>query len=509
MAAEQAPSRRKAASWTLLTAYLITALALVKGFVFIPLYLRYFDLATYGAYGASAEMVGLLAILDVGIATAFHQRLAQRHGEGAAAEFAKMAGAGGIIMGLTAIAILGAGLSLASFVPRLIHAPESAQEAIATTFRLTVVGSVATILNQALLGIPQAWQKPFVNTISRIGGQIADMLLILFGLDQGWGVVALGVGALAGGLLSLALSLALVTRMWWLRALPPPVPDRASLRWLAGVGVPTLLARVAGQIASNLEVTLTSVMLGPAAAGIYNITARTFRLALGFLNPIVGASFSGLAHLRGERGPGALLGPLRELRGIYTLAIGVLLPGIVFINRDFVTLWVGADKYGDDLLTDALALATFLSAELSFLFLTVSATGRLRATAYLSALEGTIRVPLMLLGLSLLGMPGLAFGAALGLGTLVLFAYPPVLARGLELARGPAARIAHAGAPVALLGLGLAVLGAQIVPRAPSWLLLIVKGAGAGLALAAMVLLLDPAAHRLAGAFWRKLAGAR
>jgi len=490
-----ANNRRSAAALFLLSSYLVALLALVKGLLFIPLYLRHFDVATYGSYLASANVVGILGVLDVGITTAFYQRLAFAHGGGHRDEFARLTGAGLVVLGITALFIGGIGWSISTFVPGWIGAPSKSSMALAQTFRLTVLGSAAMILNQGILGVSAAWQLPFVSAASRLGAQVIEMVVVVICLFSGWGLVSLGWGSLVGGLLSLMVTLVSVLRQWRKRHLPVPRPDRASFSWLLSVGIPTLLSRVMGQIAGNIEVVLVSAIMGPSVAAVYGITERTFRLVQTFINPIVGSVFSGLAHLMGERGSNALLSPLRELRGIYTLVVSVLVPSILVINQDFVTLWVGHDQFGGTLLSTALALSTVLSTQVFFLSFVCSAAGQVRETAYLAALEAAIRVPLIVAGLHFLGPAGMALSTSLGCGILALVAYPVLVGRGLSLDRATARAAGNEGLQTTLVCIFLGAAGARWLPTTAHWLTLAAKGTLMSLVFLGTTLLLSSAAR--------------
>jgi O-antigen/teichoic acid export membrane protein len=478
----------------LISSYAQTVLALAKGFLFIPLYLRHFDLATYGGYLASANVVGLLGVLDVGISNAFYQRLAFAHGRGQRQEFARLAGAGFTVLGVMALMIGAIGWSISGFVPGWINASPASAEAIAKTFSFTVVGSALMILNQGILGVPAAWQLPSVNAASRIGAQLVEMAVVVIGLLAGWGVVALGVGALVGGILGVVVTLLLISWQWRLGHFPFPRPDRASFRWLLSVGLPTLLSRVMGQIVGNVEVTLVSLSAGPTLAAVYGITERTFRLVQGFINPIVGSAFSGLAHLMGERGPSALREPLRELRSLFTLVVTVIVPSLLVVNQDFVSLWVGREKYGGTLLSMALSLNALFSVQVFFLSMVATAVGQVQRTAYLSTAEAVIRVPLMVVGLRILGPAGMALATPISGSFLAFLAYPVVIGRGLTLGPSAARSLSNSGLILALVGVLLGALAARYIPSVAHWPLLAVKGSLAAMVLLAFTLIGDKGA---------------
>src|SRR5689334_1529733 len=84
--------RRQAAVVSLVMSYAGLTLSFVKGIVLVPLYFRYFSLSTYGSFLASANIVGLLGLLDLGVATVLYQRLAQAFGAKDNARFARIVG---------------------------------------------------------------------------------------------------------------------------------------------------------------------------------------------------------------------------------------------------------------------------------------------------------------------------------------------------------------------------------------------------------------------------------
>ncbi|MBN2576796.1 MAG: lipopolysaccharide biosynthesis protein [Deltaproteobacteria bacterium] len=488
-------SRRSAAAWQLASSYTGATLALVKGFVFIPLYFRFFDLATYGAYLASANVVGLLGVLDIGIGAALLQRLAFSCGRGDDVGFARTAGAGAATMGCTAFLIATIGWAIADYVPGWIHAPEASVSALALTFGLSALGTAALVLYQGVLNVPAAWQNPAVIAISRLGAQVTEIVVVLWGLFGGLGIVALGWGTLSGGIFGLVVSLTFVGNKWRNRGLPFPWPDWASLRWLFGVGIPTMLSRMAEQVASNLTVALVSRFLGPSQAAVYAITEKTLRVTQGFIIPIIGSALGGLAHLMGERGPSALLSPLRELRGLYTLVVSVLVPAVLVINRDLIALWIGAEKYGGTLLSSMVAMSVMVLCHFLFVSYTAVAVGQVRSSATLTTMEALFRVPLMFVGLIAWGPPGMVVGASVGYALLSLFAFPGVIGRGIGLAKSVAAATTGDGLVAQMVTLLLAVLAAYLSPVASGWFALFVKGLLASLALLVVTISLNPSAR--------------
>jgi hypothetical protein len=192
------------------------------------------------------------------------------------------------------------------------------------------------------------------------------------------------------------------------------------------------------------------------------------------------------------------MNPLSELRGIYTLMVSVILPCILIVNQDFVTLWVGPEKYGGTLLSIALALATAAGTQVVFLNLVASATGQVRQAAYLTAIEAAVRLPLLVAGLHFLGPIGMPLSTSLTCAFLVFLAYPAVIGKGLDIAPTKTTVVVNSGLRAVLSSLALGGFAAGSLPVATHWSTLVVKGGGAALVLlGGTVLLSAPARTQL------------
>src|SRR4051812_36959075 len=89
-----APSRRRAAVGNLIFNYAGLVLSVVKNIALVPLYLRHFDLSTYGVWLATGNLLGILGLVDGGFGVVLSQRLASAWGAGDRRRFAEVAGSG-------------------------------------------------------------------------------------------------------------------------------------------------------------------------------------------------------------------------------------------------------------------------------------------------------------------------------------------------------------------------------------------------------------------------------
>lgn len=507
-AAVAQPSRRRAALWSLVFAYAGQGIAVAKGIVFVPLYLRHFSLDTYGAWLASANVVAILGLMELGLSMVFYQQLGHAFGAGDKQRFAKLVGAGAVCM-LALVGLFGGvAAALAPLIPRVVNAPTSAHDALTTTF---VLVSLSAALNLALsnaIAITHAWQRTGVGGAARVLGQVVEVVTLYAALSQGMGLLSLGVGAILGALVSGGVVLVSIALIWPRLGLPRPAVDRGTLKEVLSTGAPVAASRITSTVASNIEIALVAALINPTLAAVYGITERIFKLALGFVNPIAGSVLSPLAHLVGAQGLHATRKVIYELSALWAAVVAVVFPTLLYINRDFVTVWVGADRYGGLPLSLAICVSTIISSRLFLSVITLTSMGEIARTSWGTLVEPLFRVPLMLLGLHLAGPLGLPLASSAGGAILAFWLFPRFVARKLGDKGRPGLSGQFAGHAAVIGCVGLAVLASLLLPQSTSWYQLATAGVVATAAASIAALALSPAIRRESGAHLRRLRGA-
>jgi O-antigen/teichoic acid export membrane protein len=481
--------RKRAAFIAVVLAYAGLVLGVVKGIVLVPIYFRYFSLGAYGAWLASANIVGLLGLLDLGFGTVFYQRLGEAFGAKDFDRFARLAGCALAITIVTTPVFIALGAIAAPFVPGLVNAESSLRRPLAITFALTAAGSALDLAWMNVTAVTHAWQRTAVAGWARILVQLVEVVGTVVSLWLGLGIVAFGVGALAGALVGTTFSAVSAIRIWRQLRLPKPRFDEQELKSLVSTSIPVFLSRIVGHVAANIDVALVSALVNPAAAAVYGLTDRLFRFALSFINPIAGSTLSALAHLMGEVGTKGVARPLRELFAVWSSVAALCFPVLLAMNRDFVGIWVGSDKYGGVALSIAICVSTLVTARSFLMYIVLTGLGEIRLTAWLAVLEPALRIPLMVLLLRFLGPAGLPLATSLGIGLLSLVVYPTYVARKIELSRreGFALQMRAFPALVATMAVGAAV--AILIPTVHHWPAFIAKTAVvfAGVAVTALI----------------------
>ena len=491
------PGRTRAAFLSLLTSYFGASIVIVKGIVLVPLYFHTFGVDVYGAFLASANVVGLLGVVDFGVSAVLYQRLAAAWGARDLSAFTRMTGAAVLVVPTLVATMVVVSVFLAPYVPGLVKAPEHAHAALALTFVLTAAGAGGNLAVANLVAIPSAWQRAEIAAVTRLGAQLVEIAVIVVGLVAGLGVVALGLASVVGAWTGLTVGVAWTAVTWRLMGLPQPKPSRAAIRDLARTTVPMMLSRIVLQVGSNLEVALVSSLVNPTMAAVYAITDRILRVAMSFVNPIAGSVLSGLSHFVGEQGICAARKPARDVLALWSLVVAATLPAVVALNQDFTALWVGRENYGGAALNALLCAAAIFGSREFLLSVVLTASGAIATVAWIGIFEMLLRVPLMYFALRLAGAAGMpAVSSAVSVLCLVVYAH--FVNSKFQIAGRDHWRFQLAGMLSVSVSFVIGTTELLALPMATTWAALVVKGALVAFAHLGIALLLNPAGRTVA-----------
>lgn len=437
--------------------------------MFVPLYLRSFGVDGYGAWLASANVVGLIGLMELGVSNVLYQQLGHAYGARDDARFARLAGAGLCWMLALSGLFAGAAAIAATFVVDLVNASSSIRAPLHKTFILVSVSAVLNLVLTNVIAVSHAWQRTGLGGGARLLGQLIELGVLVPTLLGGYGLVSLGLAAVAGAATSVAFVLVAVVLIWRRLGLPRPQLERKTVRELIATSAPLALSRIASHAAGNIEATLLAALVSPAAAAVYGITDRMFRVAAGFVNPIAGSALSPLAHLVGERGAAAARAPLAELSAIWCTITAMAFSVLLVLNRDFIGLWVGTGNFGGVPLTVAICANAIVGSRLFFSFVCLTAVGEISKTARVMFVEPLIRIPLMVFGLRHFGAAGLPLGALIGGGVAAYVVLPRILALRVGLSGWQAARALFAGHGGVVAAFAVAVGAAFTLPPIKTW----------------------------------------
>ena len=483
--------------------YVNLLLLVVQGLVLVPVYLRFLGAEVFGAWMASGDLLGWLAVLDMGIAGISQQRMAAAHGRGDHRVIGDYFGTGLMVQAVLVGVLTLLAVAAAPFVPGWMRLQGEAGAELAACFAVAGLATGLGLLGNVVSALALSTQRMVFVNLAIFGAGVAGLGATLALLLSGHGLWALALGMLVrSGTLLLAVGghAAYVLRR--------DLQVRARLRWevarefsgLSGVSVLTMLGNTA---VGRSDAVLVALFFGPVAVTPYMLTRRAADLLAMFLARIGGAVYPGFAHLVGSGDHARAARVLGQVARVYFAAAVPTGALYLALNRTFVELWVGSGQYAGQLVTVLVGLNVLVVGWGALLLYLLGATGSLRASGLGIFAEAVVRVGLALSLLVTWGVPGLPLA---GVATSAAAAW---IAWGWLHRRLGASRPALVPRQVAASALLLAAgAAAGTVRWGTTWPAFVGWAAGFGVLAAGMVLLAVPFTRGYAARLLVRLRGA-
>jgi O-antigen/teichoic acid export membrane protein len=367
----------------------------LRTLILVPIALDYIGAELYGSWIAVMGAVSLLPLADLGINSVLVQRAAHHYGAGDSRALARDAWTG--LTMVTLLAFLG-GLVCYVAAPHVIplmNIPQKHWESLTSAFRIAAVDVTLGVAVNGVGAVMIGLQRPTAHIVSLIVGQCVTVALTLRFLREGFGVVALPMGAVSASLAVLVWNAAALTQIMRRVNLGVRVRfDRSSLAGLLAVSWPMIISRLARLITvRSFGLTALFAVPAPTVAAL-DVTRRASNAFLDLSARLPMSVTSGLAHLDGE-GKRHAFHEYARLTLKLALAMGTAgLTAVAAFNEWFVRLWTSPEFFAGNTVNLLTAWAgVFQLIEVAAASLLIAA-GRFRQTALAYTLEAFLNVTL-------------------------------------------------------------------------------------------------------------------
>ncbi len=181
------------------------------------------------------------------------------------------------------------------------------------------------------------------------------------------------------------------------------------LRWFAR-GFWVSVGQAAYTFLAGADVLIVAHALGPATVVIYSCTAKLINVLQNQPQLLAAVALPGLSHMKTSEPRGRILRATTSLTQAIVLLAGAVFCTLLAVNRQFVTLWVGASFFGGMLLT-GLMLLNFLVRQIdATLAIALFALGYEKASAIRCLADGVVSVAVASLLVGRFGMAGVVAG---------------------------------------------------------------------------------------------------
>lgn len=406
---------------SVLVQYIALAVLLCQGLLLVPLYLRYIDVALYGAWLATGQAFSWLALVDPGVNDVMKQRLATVIGRRDTGSVGVIFGTGLLLGGLFILGQVALGIVLTNVLTGHFALEPENVHSLRTAFIIGIVANavnaVAFVFGSALQAIQQQALQSIIYTI----GSIVYLVALLVFLVKGMGISSLPLGLLVRGCIYVTGSSAALYFNWRKMGFPRCVFRLDEARRILGVSVTSGVSRIASVFQQNTDLFVAGYILGPSSVVILSLTGKCYEFLRGILEKFAHAIVSPLAHYAADRGnaeTGGLVWTLVEAVGCWTwfmMGVGIAVNGL------FVRLWFKGDMFGGLPLSTALAVQGGMTTLSTFVSFSLFALGNIVRPAKINMVQSLIKIIFSLALIKTCGIIGLPLAGVISLGLMTAY----------------------------------------------------------------------------------------
>ncbi len=403
----QPPSRRRAAYAILVGGYLNIGVVAVLGLLLVPLYLKYIGPYLYGAWLGSGDILGWLAVIDMGLASLMIQRMGAAYGRSDRQLISQYL-ATGLATQVVLVTLLFVGAVVISrWIPGWMGVKGNDATILAGCIVLAAASSSLNILNNGIAGFAMALQRTVFMSAAALTGSLVGIGVTISLLLMDWGLWAIPLGWVVREVTTLVGNTIYASFVYRSEVSVPLRLSRKVLRDFGTVSPPMFLSKLGDAFMGHSEVALIAIFIKPELATVYVLTRRAADIIRMVLDRFGAATFASFSNLIGTGQKARAAGIYKEIMDLFVPVAVLSISMYLAANQTFMSLWVGNDLYGGNLLSTLIGLSILVAAGSNLINYLYGATGQIARGSLILFVEALVRLGLMVVLLWWLRLPGL------------------------------------------------------------------------------------------------------
>jgi len=341
---------------------------------------------------SSGNIVGMLGLLEGGMSYVLTQRLSNCYVKKNLTEFSKILGSGLFMSFSIFLLLVSIGFILFPFISDWVKAEPNEYKNIQYAFLFSAIGAGLNIIYHNISSVFQALLKVsicgFANIISIVIGIVSTLLGLKFGL----GVVAIPLGVLIRGAVGVFILVFSLMKFFMKEKFPRIQIDKLITKDLIKSVLPMFGGGVAKSLVTNSQLLIITNFINPTASAVFFITGRIYQVCDSFLAPVGSSIFSSISQIVGEGNKEVIKKNIVKIFFIFNVFSAFILSLSFVLNSSFVSLLLGADKYGGNILSLFLCINMLFYTRFNFLSVNLYALGVFGKTVMYDVIGGLLRL---------------------------------------------------------------------------------------------------------------------
>jgi O-antigen/teichoic acid export membrane protein len=392
------------------TSYVVTMLV---GFLLAPVIVRSLGDTGYGLWTLLISMTGYFGLLDLGIRSSVGRFVArylalndeQNVNRTASTAFAMLACAGIIAFLLT--------LAVAVFLFDAFNVEPQYETAGRLALMLAGLNMSCALPLGVFSSVLIAMERYDVSSGVTVVGEVTRGAMVVWALRHGYGLVTLAFIALTITLVQYAAMALFAKRLYRPLKIGIAHVNWRGCRNLLGFSIYRFIWTVANQLIFYSDSIVIGIFLGAAAITPFAIASALINYGRNIVSLLTDTLYPVAARMDSRNDTAGL----QQLLVLGTrMALLVTLPlcfGLLFLGRQFITLWMGPQYADSAVILMVLTIPQFGSMSQYASALVLTGMARHRALAYIALAEAVANVALSVVLVQRMGLIGVAWGTVL------------------------------------------------------------------------------------------------
>lgn len=385
-------------------------ITMVLGILVTPLFFRYINMDEYGYWTTVLDFMNFLNILNAGIGIYVVQTIAKEKTGGvgnAKNALGSVIIVQMIIICMMLLACLVAYGMLPSFQDPSGKFPDSRRIYFMMTGNLLVNTFWVFLIN-----ILYGQNRVSLSNGIALGQKTLTQLLPLLLLFGGFGLIAFPISYISVSILLIIITVPLTFRYLGSRCSPKRVKSK-DIQEISLFSFRYLLGNTSYYVLHFTDTLVIANFLSTSHVTIYALTMKLASVAKFFPGKIISLAFPSIAQLIQEKSYDRLHEVAIKLFRV-GLRIGLFSGGvIVCLNQIFVPQWVGADKFGGNILSFLSAVLCLREAMMPVFINIIFSTKDIKTINYILFLEALANIIFSIIFLKFWGINGVALASVI------------------------------------------------------------------------------------------------
>ena len=416
-------SHSRTSKWNVIFRYTNIILAFVQGLLLVPLYLKYITVEIYGAWLESGNLLAWISTIDPGLTVVMNQQVSTFYGKGELKQLGKLITSGLMLSSGILILALSFGFFSSYFLKDILNLSDTDYLIIFEAFNYAYIGASLLLFSFSFSAINYGLQASLSVGLINVTTTLLSIILTITLLYYGYGLMSIAYSLVFSGLaLSICNFLYLLFRLYDEKiVITFSLINFIYLSKLLGY---TFLSRASGIISNNIDLLLISRFLGPESVASFALTKKPIDISKEFINQPVVAYQPIISNMVGSNEIDKLRKMLSRLIIILIWITVFFVGGMISLNSEFVSLWVGESFYIGSFFNLIICFSAFLIiVTQSAGYFSVS-LGDIKRNSIAGALQSILYIPLIYFGLKYFGLYGLVFAPIISMIVTTSWYYP-------------------------------------------------------------------------------------